>query len=300
MSVDQEATVTSSRMADYVELTKPKILVLVLVTVSLATVIGAGSNLVLWTWLHALIGTTLVASSASMLNQLFEVSTDARMPRTSKRPLPMGRLMRWEVLGLATLTVCIGMPYLWFNVGLAAAFWAFATWSLYAFVYTPAKTRTSWNTAIGAIPGALPVLIGWSAAGRTLDFTGAMVFAIMFCWQFPHFMAIAWLYRQHYQAADVKMLTVTDPTGKSAGRLAIGMAVATLLAAVAAGGTITSSIGLFGYVAVSMALGVYQLYLSIQFSKNLNEGAARSLLRFSLVYLPLQLASLTLASVIVI
>lgn len=291
---------TSSRIADYVELTKPKILVLVLVTVSLATVIGAGSNLVLWTWLHALIGTTLVAASASMLNQLFEINTDTRMPRTRKRPLPMGRLTWWEVLGLATLTGGIGMPYLWFNVGEAAAFWAFATWSLYAFVYTPAKTRTSWNTAIGAIPGALPILIGWSAAGRTLDFTGAMVFAIMFCWQFPHFMAIAWLYRQHYQAADVKMLTVTDPTGNSAGRLAIGMAVATLLAAVAAGGTIASSIGLFGYVAVSMVLGVYQLYLSIQFSKNLNEGAARSLLRFSLVYLPLQLASLTLASVIVI
>ena len=190
-------------MAAYVELTKPRIAVMVLLTVAVSAFAAAAGVPDVVLVAHALIGTALVAVSGSALNQWFERFSDAEMPRTADRPIPSNRLSPSEVLLAGTIVGSIGVLYLAHFVGIPTAIWGATTWFIYVLVYTPLKRQTIWNTAVGAVAGALPVVMGWSAVAGSFERTGWMLFAIVFLWQFPHFMAIAWLYRDDYRSRHV-------------------------------------------------------------------------------------------------
>ena len=281
------------RICDYVELTKPRIAVLELVVVLAAGVVATWGQPEPWLLANAMLGTLLVASSASAANQWLERRQDARMARTAGRPLPAGRLSSGEALGFSLVCFVAGAGQLAVNVNLACAGWALLTWAIYVLAYTPLKTVSVTNTAVGAVAGALPVLIGWSAVGGVLDARALALFLILFLWQFPHFMAIAWLYRRDYAQAGYKMLTVVEPSGRRAGWQAVLAALALVpisivpvLAAAGAGSVL--------YVAGAGLLGVGQLALAALFWQRATDLRARLLLRASLVYLPTLLVMLML------
>ena len=191
---DSVAVVTWWR--DYVALTKPRIMLMILLTVGVAMLAANKINATevpWWIWLNTLIATAMVAGSASTLNQWYERERDAKMPRTQKRPLPSGRLTSVEASVFGWLLVMMGSLTLWVGANAQAMWCGLATWTIYCWVYTPLKTFSWWNTAVGTLPGALPVMIGWTAAGGSLlDVDGWALTAIVVLWQFPHFMAIAW------------------------------------------------------------------------------------------------------------
>ncbi len=282
------------RLGDYVELTKPKIAVLELVVVLAAGVVATWGQPDPVLLLCAMVGTLLVAASASAANQWLEAPQDARMDRTSSRPLPAGRLSSKEVWVFSAVCLVAGAIQLVWFVNLACAFWALATWVIYVLVYTPLKTQSPANTAVGAVAGALPVLIGWSAVGTALDGRALALFLVLFLWQFPHFMAIAWLYRRDYAQAGHRMLTVVDPTGRRAGWQAVLAALAIIPVSMVPD---LASPGLGGvlYVAGACLLGTGQLVLAAMFWKQATDFSARLLLRVSLVYLPTLLVMLMLA-----
>lgn len=296
IAVAQPRAAVLARAWDYVELTKPKIAVLELVVVLTAALVATWNTpsepIVL---LHALLGTLLVAASASAANQWLERRRDARMPRTANRPLAAGRLSNAEAIVFAAVTLAAGTVQLALLVNLACAGWALLTWALYVLAYTPLKTRSSLNTAVGAVAGALPVFIGWSATGTPLDERALALALVLFLWQFPHFMAIAWLYRRDYAEAGYQMLTVVEPTGRQAGWQAVLAALAllpvSLIPVLAAPG-----LGSVLYILVAAALGVGQLALAGLFWQRATDRRARLLLRASLVYLPTLLVALMLAA----
>ena len=239
-----------------------------------------------WTlWLNTLIATGMVAASASTLNQWFEQDRDALMPRTQNRPLPSGRLTSLEAFVFGWLLIVVGSLYLWLGANLQAMFFALATWVIYCWVYTPMKVYSFWNTAVGTLPGALPVMIGWSAGGGDpLAVDGWALTAIVVLWQFPHFMAIAWLYREQYAQAGYRMLAKEEPTGIAAGWHAI--IPATLLIPLSICvlhplSTVTWVVACLGAVS---CLG--QAAASFRFLKERNDRTARKLLHSSLIYLP--------------
>jgi len=282
-----------TRVHDYIELSKPRIAVLVLVAVAVSYSVARWGQPDPRVLLHVLFGTLLIAASASALNQWLERRRDALMPRTRERPLPAGRLSGAETVTVAVLAFLVGSLYLFVAVGWQPACWGVLTWLLYVWVYTPLKTRTYLNTAVGAVAGALPVFIGWSAAGQSYDLRAGALFWLLFLWQFPHFMAIAWIYRKQYARAGMKMLPVVEPTGARAGMQAalaawalIPVSVIPAISAPGWGGVICS--------ATVLALGVGQLLCAIAFLQNRGEATARRLLRASLVYLPAVLLILTL------
>ena len=279
----------AERLAAYVELSKPKIAVLVLVTVAITAFVGSRGQLDPILLLHTLLGTALVAASSSAINHWLERRRDALMPRTADRPLPSGRLSSIETLTFAAVAIVTGVIYLTLAVSPVAAGFGLATWVLYAWIYTPLKTKTCLNTAIGAVAGAAPVLIGWAATGASWDLRIASIFVTLFLWQFPHFMAIAWLYRRQYRRAGMQMLTVTDPSGRSAGVQAVLAALAlipvSMLPALASSETLP-----FGVLA--FVLGVAQLILSGVFLWRLDDTSARWLLRATLLYLPVLLVAM--------
>jgi len=276
-----------ARAADYLELTKPRISLLVLVTVAVAAYVARWGSLSLWSLLPALVGTALVAASASALNQWLERRSDTLMTRTVDRPLPAGRLSGGEVLWFGGVTIVGGLTLLVWHVNLLTAALGLLTWVLYVGVYTPLKSRTPANTAVGAIAGALPVLMGWTAVGAPLGLGAATLFLIVYLWQFPHFMAIAWLYREEYGRAGMRMLPVVDPSGRRAAFQAIASAlvllpVSLLPASLLGAGPL--------YVSGAILLGLGQLAAAAWFARQLDRAAARGLLRASLVYLPAMLA----------
>ncbi len=286
-------TAVLTRCLDYVELTKPKIAVLALVTVWLGFALSAAESGVHANWWaqlgHALFGIGLVASSSSAWNQLFERRIDSKMLRTCRRPLPAGRLALWEVATFATVSAVVGVAWLSYYVNGLTAGLAALTLVLYAGVYTPLKRVTVLNTVVGAIPGALPPVLGWTAAGGGLDLGAFALFAILFLWQFPHFMAIAWLYRQDYADAGLKMIPVLDPTGWKTGLTAIGYSVALLPVS-----WLPAQFGLagIGYWGAASILGVWYIVSSVQFLRQMTVLAARRLLWTSLIYLPALLGAL--------
>lgn len=295
-TVDQKANALA-KFSDYAELCKLRISVLVLVTVALSAVTAAWGNPDLAIVCHTLIGTTLVAFSASAWNQWLERDTDALMDRTSGRPLPASRLSGWEVATFGTALVLMGVAYLLLLVNPVCAGFGLATWVFYVVIYTPLKRVSTWNTFVGAIPGALPVLIGWSAVGDLGEDSvlAAAFFLTVFLWQFPHFMAIAWIYREQYAKAGLQMSTVSDPTGLRAGIQAVLGALALLLVTlipviVAPQVWLLAS---WSIVAVFL-LGAMQLGFAISFFRNRNQSTARRLLKASIVYLPITFLLLTL------
>jgi protoheme IX farnesyltransferase len=196
---------TRQRVADYVELTKPRIAAMALVTVAVGAFLGSDGSVRLAPLLHVLLGTGLVAAGSSVLNQILERDTDARMIRTRNRPLPAQRVRVGEALVFGVLLALAGLHVLLVLVNLATVLLAAATLGIYVFAYTPLKRVTSFNTAVGAVAGALPPLIGWASVRGVLDFEAWSLFLILFLWQFPHFLAIAWIHRGDYGRAGLQM-----------------------------------------------------------------------------------------------
>jgi len=273
-----------------VELVKARLTALVLIT----TAVGfyAGSRVTdYWLMFHTLLGTALVACGAAALNQLLEREHDAKMLRTKDRPLPSGRMEPETVLLIgAALSVC-GLVYLTLAVNVLTAFLGVLTLGSYLFVYTPLKRVTSLNTLIGAIPGALPPLMGWTAVRGEVSVEGWTLFAILFFWQLPHFMAIAWLYRDEYERAGFAMLPVIDPTGVRTGSQALSHTLGLIPVSLC-----PTAFGMTGmlYFAGALALGLAFLYCAVQFKRELSKARARQLFFASILYLPLLLGLLVL------
>lgn len=282
---DTKREISASHTRDLLDLVKPRISAMVLVTVALSHFVASGGNPDLFVLIHTLLGTALVAASSGAFNQWLERETDAKMTRTADRPLPAGRLAASEVIAFGFMTLVAGSVYLAVTVGWQPMMWAVATWIVYVCLYTPMKTWTSWNTTVGAISGALPILIGSSAVGTSLDWHVGAMLAVLFFWQFPHFIAIAWLYRRQYDKAGLLMVTTTDPSGYTSGVYSVLGAVlliASSLLPLFAGISIS-------YALVASALGGYQLLAAWRFKQALDDVAARRLLKASIIYLPLAL-----------
>ena len=214
---------------------------------------------------------------------LLERRTDALMLRTRTRPLPAGRLRPAEALAFGVATTLLGLAVLRFGSGLLAAAVALVTWSTYLFLYTPLKTRTSLSTVVGAFPGALPPVIGWTAARGHLDPGAAVLFAILFLWQIPHFLAIAWIYREDYARGGLPMLPVLDPAGIVTGRQAVANSLALLLVSV-----VPTLAGLAGeaYLFGAVALGLGFTAVAVTSAVRRTKPAARALFLASVIYLP--------------
>lgn len=288
----KSAAISKSSVAfDLLALTKPKIGVMVLIATVTAAYVGAWGQLDPIPLLHGLVGTLVIASGACALNQWTEREEDGRMPRTASRPLPAGRLQPetafWFGAGLSLL----GALYFLFFTSLITALLGIASWVIYVLIYTPLKSRTSLNTLVGAIGGALPMLIGWSLSGAAWDGRAAALFLVLFFWQFPHFMAIAWLYRKDYALAGSKMLTVTDPSGLAAGRQAVFCAAATTVASLAPALYVPDG---RMYLACAAFLGGAYFMCASAFLILRDDFNARILLRGSLIYLPLLMLVLAL------
>jgi protoheme IX farnesyltransferase len=284
-------SLVQSRLADYLQLVRPRLALLVLVTVGAGWLLTAGGELDVLPLLHASIGTALLFAGASALNQLLERHRDALMARTASRPLPAGRLQPAEVLALGSILSGAGLLYLLaFCPPMAAGLGAFALFS-YVFVYTPLKVRTPLNTLIGAVPGAVPPLIGCAAARGSLDSVALSLFLIVFLWQVPHFLAIAWIYRDQYARAGFRVLPVSDPqgvqTGKQMIRYTLALIPASLMPCVLGVGGWFSGIG-------ALILGAVFLYRAFVFARTGATHDARLVFRMSLVFLPALLLLLAL------
>jgi protoheme IX farnesyltransferase len=294
--VDGLRTAIFVRLNDYLELTKPRIVVLELFVAAAVAHLASPHSLDVPTVLQALAGTALVASSASIANQWLERKIDARMRRTASRPLVAGRVSSAEAVSLALGSLVVGLAWLLLRVNSLTAALGFASWVLYVVVYTPLKRRSPLNTIVGAVAGAIPLLMGWTATGAPLDLTAWSLAGVLFLWQFPHFMAIAWLYRDDYAAAGHRMLSVVDPTGVRCGVQAIiGAAVLIPVSLIPALNPASGSPLVYALWAV--ALGVAQFGFALRFALERDEQSARPLLRATLLYLPAWLTMLTLVSV---
>ncbi len=276
-------SVAPPRIADYVQLTRPRIGAMALFTVAVGYFIGAGSDARAITLLHTLLGTALVAMGASALNQWMERKTDARMKRTANRPLPAGRLHPAEAFAFGALLGVGGTAYLALTIPHpSVAIIAAATLLSYVFVYTPLKRVTVWNTVVGAVPGALPPLIGWCAARGEITLEGLSLFAILFVWQLPHFFAIAWLYRDDYAVGGMRMLPAVDPDGRLTAQAMVGLCI--LLIPVSMGPALLQMTGQL-FLVSSVFLSVYFLVCAMDFRRKPTRENARFVLKASLYYL---------------
>jgi protoheme IX farnesyltransferase len=267
----------------YCTLTKPRIIFMVLLTTAFGFVAASDSSI---NYLHlvlTLVGTALSGGGAAAINHYLERDLDALMRRTADRPLPMGVLQPSDALYFGLLLVLLGVAILAFFVNILTAFLALLTAFLYTLVYTPLKRRTWLNTAIGAIPGALPPMGGWAGASDNLELGAWILFAILFLWQHPHFYSLAWLYREDYARADLKMLPVIDVTGLRTFRQIIFFSLLLLVASL-----LPYYYGFSGllYFTGAMALGLWITYLGIKLIQQKTAPAARKLFAASLVYLP--------------
>ena len=274
---------TTSRLSEYYELTKPRMNALVVVTTAVGYYMAARG----WTdWtvlLHTIVGTALTAAGASVLNQYVERDLDAKMPRTANRPLPAGRVSPVEALTFGVILSMLGVLYLTALVNPLAAMLAAVTLGTYVFLYTPLKTRTSLCTVVGAVPGAIPPMIGFAAADGTLEPGAWALFSILFFWQLPHFLAIAILYRDDYAAGGMKMLPVLDRHGAFTGRQIVLWSLALIPVSL-----FPSVVGLTGaaYFVAAAALGVVFLAVAVRCALTGERADARRLFLVSIVYLP--------------
>ena len=278
------AVKTPSRFGDYVTLTKPRLNFLVLLTVAAAYSLGAPPTATLLDFVHTLVGTFLVAGGAAAINQVWERGTDRLMRRTRQRPMADRRMSVTEGAGFGLALTMIGAAELAYFVNpLSAAVALFTTLS-YVLFYTPLKLRTSLSTLAGALPGALPAVIGWAAATNTLSIEAWVLFGIVFMWQMPHFLAIAWMYRDEYAGAGMPLLPVIEPDGRSTGRQAVlYSAVLIPISMLPAGvGLATAQ-----YLVGAITLGVILLFLSIEVSAKRDRSTARRLFFGSILYLPI-------------
>jgi heme o synthase len=291
-SINEAAAVTEkSWAAVYADLVKARLTVLVLLTTLVGFYLGTRGPVDYWRMLNTVLGTALVAGGAAALNQLLERDYDAKMRRTQNRPLPSGRLQPTTVMLFGGACACLGLIYLALAVNLLTSVLGAITLVSYLFIYTPLKRVTWLNTAIGAIPGGLPPLMGWAAARGELSGEGWSLFAILAFWQLPHFFAIAWIYREEYARAGFKMLPVVDPQGVRTGRQAVSHTLGLL--------PISLCPFLFRltgpvYLVSALVLGVAFLWFAVQFQRDLTVARARKLFFFSIIYLPILLTMMVL------
>ena len=271
------------RVLDFVELGKPRLVSMILITTFVGFYLGSDGVPPLLRLLPTLIGTGLAAAGTLALNQYWERAVDAQMRRTQSRPLPDGRLQPTEALVFALVLTVAGLLYLAVAVNvLAAAVTAFTTVS-YLFCYTPMKLRTPLCTLVGAVPGALPPVTGWVAARGTVGVEAWVLFTILFLWQLPHSLAIAQLYRDDYARAGIRLLPVVEPDGRSTGRQVVSNCLALLVV-----GLLPTLVGLAGpvYFVAALVFGLAFLGYGIAFARARTAPAARHLLFASLLYLP--------------
>lgn len=277
-------------MNDWLILTKARITGLVLVTAATGYVLGAPA-IDVGTLASLLLGVALASAGAAALNQVYEREADARMTRTASRPVPAGRISPARGLAAGLLLSAAGVAWLAIALNALTGFLALLTIVLYIAVYTPLKPRTSLNTLVGAIPGAIPPVIGWTAATGSVDLGGWALFSILFLWQLPHFLAIAWMFRDDYALGGFPMLPVVDPGGGSTGRQAALYALALIPVSLT-----PTLLGLTGglYFFGALALGLLFLACGLGMAMDRGRKGARRLLLASVTYLPLLLALLVL------
>lgn len=283
-NTEQTAVLATSRpWADFVTLTKPRVNLLVLMTTVIGFHLGNTGGTDLALLFSTVVGTFLVASGAAAFNQVLERDVDARMRRTMQRPLPEGRLSIREAVWFAAAVSTIGLLLLWLGANGLAALVAVATLVSYALVYTPLKRVTSLATVVGAVPGALPPVIGWAAARGTLSIEAWVLFAIVFFWQMPHVLAVSWLYREDYERGGIRVLPVEDPDGRSTAFQIVSYAAVLVPVSL-----LPSVIGLAGrvYFAGAIVLGLAGVVLAIRFGQDRTTKRARQLFYASLIYLP--------------
>ncbi len=284
--------VSRASLADRLELTKPRITAMVVFTSLVGFVMASPGSPALPQLALALLGTGLVASGAAVLNQLIERGSDARMLRTRQRPLAAGRVQPAEAVVFGGLLTLGGLAVLRWGCGALPSLVALVTWASYLFLYTPLKRHTPLATLVGAVPGALPPVIGWTAASQALEPGAFILFAILFLWQVPHFLAIAWLYRDDYARGGFPMLPVVDREGTFTARQTVLHSLALLLVSLA-----PVAAGMAGrvYLAGAFALGVALTLFSVRLLSARDLVAARGLFLASVLYLP-ALSSLLLAA----
>ena len=285
------AVVATVRPADLVELAKPRITLMVALTAGAGFALASGESIDALRLAHTMTGTALLAAGASALNQVWERQSDRLMRRTADRPLPAGRMQADFALAFGALLAFTGMLQLALAVNALTALLGSATLAAYVFVYTPLKRVSSLATVIGAIPGATPPMMGWAGARGEVELGAWVLFSLLFLWQLPHFLAIAWLYRADYERAGMPMLSVDDPEGGRVGRQSLLYAAALLPVSL-----MPSALGLAGgfYAAGAGALGLGFVVASAAFAWDRSPLAARRLLLFSVLYLPAVLLALVL------
>lgn len=273
-------------MKDYIELTKPRITWLILMSTAIGFYFGLGNPRAIdwWVLLHAIVGTGLIASGTAALNQWYEREADAKMRRTMGRPIPSGRVTSGRAFAFGVLLSIAGFIELWLGTNLLTALLGAFTLASYLLLYTPLKQRSKHSTTVGAIPGAMPPLIGFAAAAGTLTAEAWILYAILFFWQFPHFYAIAWMYRDDYARAGIRMLPVVEPDGQSTSRQILAYATALIPLSV-----VPTLLGMAGsiYLVGALALGAMFLYAGVRVAFDRTALRARRVLLASVVYLPL-------------
>lgn len=270
----------------YLELSRPRVTVLVLFTTAIGFYLGSGAEVADTVLAHALVGTGMVAGGASALNQYVERDHDRRMRRTSGRPLPSGRIHPRKALFFAAALSLAGVAYLGLFTNSLTAALAAATLVLYLFAYTPLKTRTALATVVGAVPGAFPPILGWTAAGGSLDLAAWTLFLTLFLWQLPHFTAIAWIYRDDYVSGGFRPLAIDEAHQRQAGAQVVVCCLALLLVGlVPAYSGRAGGVYMFGALAANAGYLGYGLHLAAARSPS----AARQLLKASLLHLPVLL-----------
>jgi heme o synthase len=267
----------------YLELTKPRVTWLIVMSAAIGYFFGHSGRWLIWPMVHTLFGTALMASGTAALNQWYERDADRQMRRTQMRPLPSGRLRPaqglWFGIGLAVLgSLELGFGANWLTAGLCLT-----TLALYLFAYTPLKQKTWWSTTVGAFPGAMPPLIGFAGAANKLTPEALVLAAILFLWQFPHFYAIAWMYREDYSRAGIRMLPVVEPDGTSTARQIVLYSLLLIpISLLPKWMGMTGSIYLIG----ALVLGLCFLYSGVRVSLDRSKLRARRVLLTSVVYLP--------------
>jgi len=284
-----------ARWLDHLALTKPELTLLSVTTALGGAYLGAGSDLSYWPLIHSFVGTSLVGAGAGALNQFTEREHDALMKRTENRPLPAGRLAPRGALQLGLTAAIGGVAYLSLFTNSLAGLLATLTLLTYLLLYTPLKRVTPFATVIGGVPGALPPMIGWAAVTGELSMGAWSLFFILFFWQMPHFLALAWMYRKDYARAGFQMLSVADPSGVVVGRQILVYCIALLAAAL-----MPTMVGILAitYFTGALILSAGFLVLGIQFYRNRTSSNARKLFFASLLYLSALIALMILDRVL--
>jgi protoheme IX farnesyltransferase len=284
----REAVQPSSRLREkvsaYLELTKPRITFLIVLTSAAGFCLGSRGAVDYLLLTHAMIGIALLSSGLATVNQFMERDLDALMRRTEKRPLPTGRLLPFEALWFGVTLTLAAEVYLASFVNLLTAALGLTIIAGYLLLYTPLKTRTTLSTVVGAFPGAMPPLIGWAAARGQIGIAAWVLFAILFLWQFPHFLAIAWMYREDYGRAGIRMLPVVEPEGRVTGQQIVAFTIMLIPVSL-----LPALMGISGrvYLVAAIGLGLLFLVTSVRAALSKSNQHARQLLLASVLYLPL-------------